>query len=135
MYRNLYLLLASLLPLSSLAQPPHHHGAPARAVSATPAATVPAATVPAATAPAANVLATTVPATAAPAIPAQSGGAKITGLESYRRFNADEPLADWHKVNDTVRDVGGWRVYSQEAARAIKAEQDSKAAAMKGTKP
>ncbi len=115
MYRNLYLLLASLLPLSSMAQPPHQHGAPARAVSATPAATVPAAT--------------------SPAIPAQSSGAKVTGLEGYRRFNADEPLADWRKVNDTVRDVGGWQTYAQEAARAIKAEQDGKAAAMKGTKP
>jgi hypothetical protein len=36
----------------------------------------------------------------------------------YRRFTFDEPLADWRTVNDTVRAIGGWKAYAQEAARA-----------------
>lgn len=111
MHRNLYLLLASLLPLSGAAQQhPHQHGAPAKAVSAAPVVTT-------------------------PAKPGPSGISKVTGLESYQRFNADTPLADWRRVNDTVRDIGGWQTYAQEAARAIKAEQDAKATTTQGGKP
>lgn len=36
----------------------------------------------------------------------------------YRRFDADEAMTDWHAANATVREIGGWRVYAREAARA-----------------
>jgi len=57
-----------------------------------------------------------------------------TGLERFKRFTADEPLKDWREANRTVAEIGGWQVYAQEAARAIKAEQDAKPA-QQGSKP
>lgn len=113
MQRTLIILLAGLLalvvPLPGRAQHQHHQPTPAQVASPQPAAAMPAA--------------------------AQPPGPNVTGLERYRHFTADEPLTDWRKVNDTVRDIGGWQTYAQEAARAIKAEQDAKAPMQKGTKP
>jgi hypothetical protein len=40
---------------------------------------------------------------------------------SYKKFAADEPMQDWRRANDTVREVGGWRAYAKEAARANRA--------------
>ena len=57
-----------------------------------------------------------------------------TGLERFKRFTADEPVKEWREVNRTVAEIGGWQVYAQEAARAIKAEQDAKPA-QKESKP
>jgi hypothetical protein len=39
-------------------------------------------------------------------------------LSRYQRFNLDEPLTDWIVANNTVRDIGGWREYAKESARA-----------------
>ncbi len=38
----------------------------------------------------------------------------------YQKFNANEPLTDWRVANNTVRDIGGWRVYAREAAASAK---------------
>lgn len=38
----------------------------------------------------------------------------------YQKFNANEPLSDWRVANNTVRDIGGWRVYAREAAASAK---------------
>ncbi len=40
---------------------------------------------------------------------------------NYKKFSADEPMQDWRRANDTVREVGGWRAYAKEAARANRA--------------
>ena len=40
----------------------------------------------------------------------------------YQTFNANEPLTDWRVANNTVRDIGGWRVYAREAAANAKPE-------------
>ena len=125
MHRNLYVLLASLLPMSGMAQQHHQHGTPAKPAPAPAASAAPGP----ASVPAPATTATTAADLTKPV------GAQVTGLESYKRFKADEPLTDWRAVNDTVRDIGGWRTYAQEAARAIKAEQAAKATTDKGRKP
>lgn len=46
----------------------------------------------------------------------------------YQKFNAEEPITDWRKANDTVREIGGWRVYLKEAMEANKAREAREAA-------
>jgi len=52
-----------------------------------------------------------------PSSTAASGGFRST-FENYRRFDAELPLSDWRKVNETVHDRGGWQAYAREAAKA-----------------
>ncbi len=35
-------------------------------------------------------------------------------FNGYQSF-VDEPLSDWYQANQTVQQIGGWRVYMQEA--------------------
>ncbi len=35
-------------------------------------------------------------------------------LDQYRRF-ADQPVARWDEINNTVGRIGGWRTYAREA--------------------
>lgn len=42
-----------------------------------------------------------------------AAGAYHSAFEGYRPFGAEE-VGDWRKANDTVRDIGGWRVYARE---------------------
>ena len=37
-----------------------------------------------------------------------------SALADYRKFD-DQPVAPWVQVNDTVGQIGGWRVYAKEA--------------------
>lgn len=37
-----------------------------------------------------------------------------SALQDYRPFS-DEPTVPWRASNDTVRAIGGWRAYAQEA--------------------
>ncbi len=39
-------------------------------------------------------------------------------FDNYKRFDAELPLSDWRKVNETVHDRGGWRAYARESAKA-----------------
>ncbi len=48
---------------------------------------------------------------------------------SYQPFNAAEPLVDWRLANDKVHEIGGWRAYAKEAARAAKARDEARKAA------
>ncbi len=43
----------------------------------------------------------------APGKAAGAGGPYRSAFEGYRPFNAAEPLKDWRKANDEVRDAGG----------------------------
>ena len=43
-----------------------------------------------------------------------------SAFDGYRRF-ADEPVADWRALNDTVGRIGGWQAYAREAAAAAQA--------------
>jgi hypothetical protein len=44
-----------------------------------------------------------------------------SAFEGYRSFSADE-VGDWHKANDTARDIGGWRAYAREIQAGSKQE-------------
>ena len=46
-----------------------------------------------------------------------------TWIGQYRPFNATEALIDWRTANNTVNEIGGWRVYAKEAARAEEARK------------
>ena len=37
-----------------------------------------------------------------------------SAFSHYQPFK-DAPLADWYQANQTVQQIGGWRVYMQEA--------------------
>ena len=43
----------------------------------------------------------------ADAPPARSTGTYRSPFAGYRPFNADEPLKDWRRANDEVREAGG----------------------------
>ena len=49
------------------------------------------------------------------------------GIAGYQRFDVAEPLSDWRKVNATVHEIGGWRTYAREAAKANQAANPGKA--------
>lgn len=57
-----------------------------------------------------------------------------SALQSYRPLGETE-LADWRASNRRVQEVGGWRAYAREAARAAKPEADSGAGAGQKTAP
>lgn len=44
-------------------------------------------------------------------------------MDGYRRFDADTPLTDWRKANDTVREIGGWQAYAKQSAAEIAKEK------------
>lgn len=97
---RIFVCTLAALPLAAGAQVRHdhpHHGSPAK-VAEKPA-----------------------PAAAPIAVPARAPG--TSAFARYQRFTADEPLKDWRAVNDSVQNIGGWRVYAQEAARRIEAEK------------
>jgi hypothetical protein len=48
---------------------------------------------------------------------AKSSGFRST-FENYQRFDAELPLTDWRKVNETVHDRGGWKAYARESVKA-----------------
>lgn len=57
------------------------------------------------------------------ALMAQTGPAPVqapapidyrSAFEGYQAFGDDQPLS-WQQVNDTVREIGGWRAYAREA--------------------
>ncbi|HSV34611.1 MAG TPA: hypothetical protein VLI46_03595 [Ramlibacter sp.] len=50
-----------------------------------------------------------------PTVPFQSA------LAGYQPFADDKPIP-WRQANDTVREVGGWRAYSREAAASAPAQ-------------
>ena len=54
-------------------------------------------------------------ATPAPAAPAVLE--HRSAFEGYRPFAAEE-VQPWRQSNDTVRDIGGWRVYAREISGA-----------------
>jgi len=50
---------------------------------------------------------------------------------AYRAFQ-DEPVANWREVNDTVRRIGGWKVYARErlpAETSVTSQETEPAAA------
>ena len=99
---RIFVLVLLALPAAALSQTGHeHHSKPAKHVATAPAAA---------------------PRTTAPVAKAQS----VTRIERYQRFTPDEPLKDWREVNDTVRNIGGWKAYAQEAARAQQHEKAAK---------
>ena len=55
-------------------------------------------------------------------------------FRDYRPLGEDKNTA-WKDANDTVRTVGGWRVYAREAAEANKAREDSTTAPTKPLAP
>jgi len=63
--------------------------------------------------------------TAAPTPAPNNTGGRQNIVDSafarYQRFNADETLNDWSIANRTVAEIGGWRAYAKEAARASQA--------------
>ncbi len=61
--------------------------------------------------------------------PAAKALAPPSVFERYQKFAPDEPLTDWRKANDTVREIGGWRVYLKESMRANEAREMATAAA------
>jgi hypothetical protein len=44
-------------------------------------------------------------------------------MDGYQRFDADAPLVDWRKANDTVKDIGGWQTYARLSAAEIAKEK------------
>ncbi|MGE5318727.1 MAG: hypothetical protein ACM3KD_00970 [Hyphomicrobiaceae bacterium] len=48
------------------------------------------------------------------AAPAQTPPEPFLHYQGWR----DEPLQDWRKANDRVREIGGWRNYLREAQQA-----------------
>jgi hypothetical protein len=44
-------------------------------------------------------------------------------MDAYQRFDADIPLVDWRKANDTVREIGGWQAYARQSAADIAHEK------------
>ncbi len=78
------------------------------------------------------------PATHAKTMPAPTAstliGAAEKSSDSYRPFNPAEPLINWSAANDKVHEIGGWRAYAKEAARAAiaRAEASDKARDMPG---
>lgn len=72
----------------------------------------------------------------AAAIAADAPSPGASAFEGYRKFNADEPLADWRVVNETVRDVGGHLgILRSGKAAPGKAEPGKAAAPAKATAP
>lgn len=57
-----------------------------------------------------------------------------SAFEGYRRF-ADEPVADWRTLNDTVGRIGGWQAYAREAAAAAQAASAASPAAGPALRP
>lgn len=54
------------------------------------------------------------PAASAAAAPIAPGTGYRSTLEQYRPF-AEQNLGPWPQANETVRQIGGWRAYAQEA--------------------
>jgi hypothetical protein len=42
-----------------------------------------------------------------------------SAFDRYRRFEADLPLIDWRKANNTVKEIGGWQTYARQSAAEI----------------
>jgi len=55
---------------------------------------------------------------AAPAQSRETTQPFTSAYRNYRRFDPNEPLTDWRRANDTVREIGGWQAYAKESARA-----------------
>ncbi len=55
---------------------------------------------------------------AAPAQARETTQPFASAYRNYRRFDPNEPLTDWRRANDTVREIGGWQAYAKESARA-----------------
>jgi hypothetical protein len=51
-----------------------------------------------------------------------SHGADRSPFETYRPFNADEPLVDWRAANERVREAGGHPGLMKTDKKAGKAE-------------
>lgn len=54
-------------------------------------------------------------ATSAPAIPGKSEP-YLSAFADYRRFNADEPMVDWRRINDEMAGLGGHAGHSRGTA-------------------
>jgi hypothetical protein len=44
-------------------------------------------------------------------------------MDGYQRFDADAPLVNWRKANDTVKEIGGWQTYARQSAAEIAKEK------------
>jgi hypothetical protein len=47
-----------------------------------------------------------------------------SSFQNYQRYSASDIQA-WKKTNDTVKDIGGWREYAKEIAKATDTKPSS----------
>lgn len=55
-------------------------------------------------------------AASAPAAAASTASSSRSYQSAFDRYRAyrDEPVGDWRRANETVRQIGGWKAYARE---------------------